>query len=70
MLSPYASKWATRSPVAKDAHFVGTSALDLDGTLPLNVHNAVLRCPASSTAALRNDGVEDVATLTLIDTIA
>src|SRR5450755_2726765 len=55
------------SPVAQDAHFVGAVALDLHRTLPLNVHNAVPRRPASSTAALSNDGVENVAALTLIE---
>jgi hypothetical protein len=55
------------SPVAQDAHFVGTATLDLDRTLPLDIHNAIPRCAARSTAALRNDGVEDVAALALVE---
>src|ERR1035441_8836689 len=55
------------SPVAQDAHFVGTATLDLHGTLTFHVHDAVLWCATRFTAALRNDGVEDVAALTLVE---
>jgi hypothetical protein len=55
------------SPVAQDAHFVGTSTLDLHRTLPVHIHNAVPRRPTRSTAALRDDGVENVASLTLVE---
>jgi hypothetical protein len=46
------------SPVAQDAHVVGTAALDLDRSLPLNIHHAVPRCAARSAAAFGNNGVE------------
>ena len=46
---------------------MGTAALDLDRTFPLNIHNAVPRRPTGSTSALRDDGVENVAALTLVE---
>ena len=42
----------TGLPVAQHAHFVGATALDLYRTLTANLHNAVLRCAARSTAAV------------------
>ena len=57
----------TGLPVAQDAHFVRATAFDLDRTLTVNVHYAVPRCAARSTAALRNDGVENVAALALVE---
>src|ERR1039457_958359 len=55
------------SPVPEDAHFVGTATFDLYGTFTVHIHHAVPRCAARSTAALRNDGVENVAALTLVE---
>jgi hypothetical protein len=65
--SPQRRKARPVSPVAQDAHFVGTPAPDLHWTLTVRIHNAVPRCAAPSTAALRNDGVQDVAALTLVE---
>jgi hypothetical protein len=44
---------------------MGTTTLYLHRAFTVNVHNAVPRCAARSTAALGNDGVEDVAAFTL-----
>jgi hypothetical protein len=59
----------TTSPVAQHAHFIGAPALDLDRTLTVNLDDAVPRCAARSTAALRNDGVEDVADVALVEVV-
>jgi hypothetical protein len=64
---PIAWPGGTISPVAQDAHFEGTATSDLYRTLTVNLHDAVPRCAARSTSALRNDRVEDVAALTLIE---
>jgi hypothetical protein len=46
---------------------VVATTLDLCRTLTVNLHSAIPRCAARSTRALRNDGVEDVAVLALVE---
>jgi hypothetical protein len=61
--SPQRRKARPVSPVPQHAHFLGATTLDLCRTFTVNVHHAVPRCATRSTAALRNDGLEDVANL-------
>jgi hypothetical protein len=60
-------KAGLQSPAAQNAHFVGTAPLDLHGTFTVNLRDAVPRCAESSTAVFRNDGVENVAALALVE---
>jgi hypothetical protein len=65
--SPQRRKARPVSPVPQHAHFLGATTLDLCRTFTVNVHHAVPRCATRFTAALRNDGVEDVAAVALVE---
>jgi hypothetical protein len=55
------------SPVTQHAHFVGATTFDPDWTLTFNLEHIGPGLPARWATTHRNDGVEDVTAVTLIE---